>query len=60
MRQQPKPFIVEKKTSRKLKTDNEKASIWGTLHRRLKQDLAAQQDVPEQPVPAVDITGQHS
>lgn len=30
MRQQTKPFVVEKKTSRKLKTDNQKTSIWGS------------------------------
>lgn len=31
MRQQTKPFIVEIKQSRKLKTNTQKPSIWGNL-----------------------------
>lgn len=38
MRQQPKPFIVEIKPSRKLKPINRKTSIWGKL------DLTADPD----------------
>ncbi|AMY00679.1 hypothetical protein A4R29_15110 [Mesorhizobium ciceri biovar biserrulae] len=57
MRQQSKPFVIEKKTSRKLKSDSQKASIWGKLDLRLGRDLAAQGDVPEQPTVAGDITG---
>ncbi len=50
MRQQPKPFIVEIKPSRKLKPTDRNTSIWGKL------DLAADPDAlsavkPEQ-VPA--------
>lgn len=50
MRQQPKPFIVEIKPSRKLKPNDRKSSIWGKL------DLTADPDTlsalkPEQ-VPA--------
>ncbi|WP_292217544.1 hypothetical protein [Mesorhizobium sp.] len=56
MRQQTKPFVVEKKTSRKLKTDNQKASIWGNLDLTLRQDLAAHRDVPEETAAAGDMT----
>lgn len=54
MRQQPKPFIVEIKPSRKLKPNDRKTSIWG------KQDLTADPDTlsalrPEQ-VPAAGET----
>lgn len=31
MRQQAKPFIVERKPSRKVKPDDQKPSIWGAL-----------------------------
>ncbi|TGP14670.1 hypothetical protein [Mesorhizobium sp. M2D.F.Ca.ET.233.01.1.1] len=60
MRQQTKPFVVEKKTSRKLKTDNQKTSIWGKLDLTLRQDLAAERDAPEQRAAAEDITGRDS
>ncbi|EJT00880.1 hypothetical protein [Rhizobium sp. CCGE 510] len=40
MRQQPKPFIVEIKPSRKLKPIDRKTSIWGKL------DLMADRDAP--------------
>ncbi|WP_189523824.1 MULTISPECIES: hypothetical protein [unclassified Mesorhizobium] len=56
MRQQTKPFVVEKKTSRNLKTDNQKTSIWGKLDLTLRQDLAAQRYVPEETAAAGDIT----
>ncbi|WP_292235753.1 hypothetical protein [Mesorhizobium sp.] len=56
MRQQTKPFVVEKKTSRKLKTDNQKTSVWGKLDLTLRQDLAAQRYVPEETAAAGDIT----
>ncbi|TCU34732.1 MULTISPECIES: hypothetical protein [Rhizobium] len=54
MRQQPKPFIVEIKPSRKLKPIDRKTSIWGKL------DLTADPDTlsafkPEQ-VPAAGET----
>ncbi|MGX5805238.1 hypothetical protein ACWGS9_28965 [Bradyrhizobium sp. Arg314] len=55
MRQQTKPFVVEKKTSRKFKTD-QKTSLWGKLDLTLRQDLAAQRDVREQRAAAGDIT----
>lgn len=58
MRQQTKPFVVEK--SRKLKTDNQKTSIWGKLDLTLRQDLAAQRDAPEQRAAAEDIIGRDS
>ncbi|RVC83916.1 hypothetical protein EN745_00490 [Mesorhizobium sp. M4A.F.Ca.ET.022.05.2.1] len=60
MRQQTKPFVVEKKTSRNLKTDNQKTSIWGKLDLTLRQDLAAQRDAPEQTAAAGDIAGRDS
>lgn len=37
MRQQTKPFIVERKPSRKPKSDATKSSIWGTLDLTLNQ-----------------------
>ncbi|KQU06129.1 hypothetical protein [Rhizobium sp. Leaf453] len=37
MRQQTKPFIVERKPSRKPKSDATKASIWGKLDLTLNQ-----------------------
>lgn len=38
MRQQTKPFIVERKPSRKLKSDAGRASIWGKLDLRQNED----------------------
>ncbi|MBB5553349.1 MULTISPECIES: hypothetical protein [Rhizobium] len=54
MRQQPKPFVVEIKPSRKLKPTDRKSSIWGKL------DLTADPDTlsaskPDQ-VPAAGET----
>jgi hypothetical protein len=39
MRQQTKPFIVERKPSRKLKPDTPKPSIWGRLDADIAQGL---------------------
>ena len=46
MRQQPKPFIVEIKSSRKPKADGRKTSIWGKL------DLSTDPDTPSEPLRA--------
>ena len=46
MRQQTKPFIVEIKSSRKVKADSQKTSIWGKL------DLSPEPDLQAEPVPA--------
>ncbi|MDX8462385.1 MULTISPECIES: hypothetical protein [Mesorhizobium] len=46
MRQQTKPFVVEKKMSRKLKTDNQKTSIWGKLDLTLRQILQRNEMCP--------------
>ncbi|NMV72455.1 hypothetical protein QOV31_005136 (plasmid) [Agrobacterium fabrum] len=37
MRQQTKPFVVERNPSRKPKSDAKKASIWGKLDLTLNQ-----------------------
>lgn len=47
MRQQTKPFIVERKTSRKLKSDTSKPSIWGRLDLMLHQDPRVERDLVE-------------
>lgn len=44
MRQQTKPFIVERKPSRKPKPDAEKPSIWGRLNAEIAQGLSDQRD----------------
>lgn len=46
MRQQTKPFIVEIKSSRRVKSDGQKTSIWGTL------DLTLEPEARTEPVPA--------
>ncbi|MEC9463870.1 MAG: hypothetical protein VX601_11900 [Pseudomonadota bacterium] len=42
MRQQTKPFIVERKPSRKPKPDTAKPSIWGRLDADIAQGLQQQ------------------
>jgi len=44
MRQPTKPFIVERKPSRKPKPDAHKPSIWGRLDADIAQGLKDQQD----------------
>ncbi|MFY8099131.1 MAG: hypothetical protein ACOVOA_04140 [Allorhizobium sp.] len=39
MRQQTKPFIIERKPSRKLKADTAKPTIWGNLDADIAQGL---------------------
>lgn len=46
MRQQTKPFIIEIKSSRRMKSDQQKTSIWGTL------DLTLEPDPRPEPIPA--------
>lgn len=45
MRQQTKPFIVEIKQSRKLRTNDRKTSIWGKL------DLTSDHEVQPEGIP---------
>ena len=43
MRHQTKPFIVERKPSRKPKSDAQKSSIWGNLDLELIRDHQVEQ-----------------
>ncbi|WP_172965735.1 MULTISPECIES: hypothetical protein [Agrobacterium] len=47
MRQQTKPFIIERKPSRKPKPDTTKLSIWGRLDNDIAQGLQDQRDMEE-------------
>ena len=44
MRQQTKPFIVERRTTRKPKPDAQKPSIWGRLDADIAQGLKDERD----------------
>ncbi|CAK7261589.1 MULTISPECIES: hypothetical protein [unclassified Shinella] len=44
MRQQTKPFIIERKPSRKPKPAAQKPSIWGRLDADISQGLKDQRD----------------
>ena len=44
MRQQTKPFIIERKPSRKPKPDAQKPSIWGRLDADISQGLKDHRD----------------
>ena len=44
MRQQTKPFIIERKQSRKPKPDAQKPSIWGRLDADIAQGLTDERD----------------
>ncbi|MFA7416161.1 MAG: hypothetical protein WC048_16950 [Rhizobium sp.] len=45
MRQQTKPFIIERKPSRKPKPDAQKPSIWGRLDADIAQGLKDQRNI---------------
>ena len=47
MRQQTKPFIIERKPSRKPKPDAPLPSIWGRLDTAIAQGLQDQRDIEE-------------
>ncbi|WP_200945904.1 hypothetical protein [Rhizobium sp. Leaf391] len=47
MRQQTKPFIVERKPSRKLKPATNKPSIWGKLDLMLNEDPEVERGLVE-------------
>lgn len=47
MRQQTKPFIIERKPSRKPKPDALKPSFWGRLDGDIAQGLQDQRDMEE-------------
>jgi len=49
MRQQTKPFIIERKPSRKSKPDAQKPSIWGRLDADIAEGLKDQRN-PEEAV----------
>lgn len=44
MHQQTKPFIIERKPSRKPKADAQKPSIWGRLDAHIAQGLKDKRD----------------
>lgn len=44
MRQQTKPFVIERKLSRKPKTDRDNTSIWGGLDADIAQGLKDQKE----------------
>ncbi|WP_207591825.1 hypothetical protein [Rhizobium sp. ZX09] len=54
MRQQTKPFIIERKPSRKPKPDTQKPSIWGRLDADIAQGLQDQRDMDEAAVAGGD------
>ena len=54
MCQQTKPFIVERKPSRKPKPDAAKPSIWGKLDTDIAQGLQDQRDREEAAATGVD------
>lgn len=58
MAKQTKPFIVEIKQSRKVKTGVQKPSIWGSLDLRMADDRA--QDVDRTDEPVAIIVGDRS
>ena len=53
MAKQTKPFIVEIKPSRKVKTGVQKPSIWGSLDLRMVDDRLAEADRIDEPAPIV-------
>ncbi len=59
MRQQTKPFIIERKPSRKLKLDAAKPSIWGRLDGDIAQGLGAQRDTDHAAATGGDDRGWH-
>jgi len=54
MRQQSKPFIVEIKPSRRVKTDTGKPSIWGKLNLRVDPDPQVQPVASDEPAVVVE------
>ncbi|NSZ02088.1 hypothetical protein G6M64_03905 [Agrobacterium tumefaciens] len=53
MAKQTKPFIVEIKQSRKVKTGVQKPSIWGSLDLRMADDRLAEVDGTDEPAAIV-------
>ena len=54
MRQQSKPFIVEIKPSRKVKTDTGKPSIWGKLNLSVDADPQVQPVASDEPAVVIE------
>lgn len=54
MRQQAKPFIVEKKISRKPKSDVKKPSIWGKLDLGQNEDRQTERELMKETAVNVD------
>jgi hypothetical protein len=52
MRQQTKSFTVEVKQSRKLKSGDEKPSIWGKLDLSIAEDGTVPTDQSDTPLPS--------
>jgi hypothetical protein len=57
MRRQTKPFIIERKPSRKPKPDAVKPSIWGRLDADIAQGLQDQQDRDQRDMDHAAATG---
>jgi hypothetical protein len=57
MRQQTKPFIIERKPSRKSKPDAAKPSIWGRLDVEIAKGLQDQQDGNQRDMDRAAVTG---
>lgn len=57
MRQQTKPFIIERKPSRKPRLDAAKPSIWGRLDADIAQGLQGQQDRDQRDTDHAAATG---
>jgi hypothetical protein len=53
MAKQTKPFIVEIKQSRKVKTGVKRPSIWGSLDLRMADDRSPEVDRTDEPVAIV-------
>jgi hypothetical protein len=54
MRHQSKPFIVEIKPSRKVKSDTGKPSIWGKLNLSMDTDPQVQPVASDEPAVVVE------
>ncbi len=57
MRQQTKPFIIERKPSRKPKPDAQKPSIWGRLDADIAEGLKDQRNMEQAVATVCDDRG---
>ncbi|MHA4735354.1 hypothetical protein [Ensifer adhaerens] len=58
LRQQPRPFIVEIKPSRKPQNKAQKASIWGKMDLRVTDEPIAANSAEQGPSAATDVVAQ--